>query len=798
MRSGSPAHDDDGRGWPATQRPYQDEAIGGPAHYGSGPRSDPHQAPAGRRDIPYGPELSWPSGFRPLDAQTRDVLEAGYGTGPYRTTQADPRYRAGRDNGPGYQQPAMEDYGYGDPGYSDPSYDGPRSRDGGSAGRPPRGYPATDTRMPGYHVPEDPQPRPAYQQDHAAPSAGDQRAYPGPGGHDAYPGTGSTGSYPGTGGNGAHPGTGSNGSYPGTGGNGSYPGTGSGSYPGTGGYGAFPGTGSGEAYPGDGGGQDIYPTTGAMEALTSTDPFGPSGAPGPTGAFGSTGTFDAFTSAGPATPAPAAPSAGRPADRRLEGLRYDELRYDEPAYDEGGFDQSPDDVSWYEDLRRSAPVYPDRPGGGPNADDRRPGDRSGAAEPQRGTGPQRRPDQTSGYQQAPGRDDVLGHLQPRSDRGGSRPQLSTTPVASGQYPGSPGPGPRLSTGSGPRPAAPTMSGAGPRLGAPAEVAPASWAGGPSEPKTGRQPVSAFSSGPELDATVFLSAPTTQVGVLTPPDGTRIDLPALDSLSSGAAQTATAWVRPGHGLDGPEITSSWPAQPQAEDFSDFWQDDENEDEYSGLFADDDDIAGRRRASARSARRAIGRRRGGSNDHRLWIALGGVVIAAAAAITGIIKFEFPAHTGPVHAMEVANQIGTYTRTVDLEKETHLGALRNEVIKMADGQASGVVDAVYESGDSAAGGTTQIIMFIGGHLANADPAASIATFRHDYPGAFVVSAGPLGGEAACVESKSGTSNSVGMCAWFDDDSFGELTSPTMTATQLGHEMLDIRAAVEHVVRN
>ncbi len=766
MRSGSPAHDDDGRGWPAPQHPYQDEAIGGPAHYGSGPRSDPHEGPTGRRDIPYGPELSWPSGFRPLDAETRDVLEAGYGTGPYRTTQADPRYAAprgaGRDHGTGsaYQQPAVEDYGYGDPGYSDPSYDGPRSREGGSGNRPPRGYGAPDTRMPGYHVPEDRQSRPAYQQDFAAPPAGDRLAYPGTGGYDAYSGTS--------------------------------------------GHGAYPGTGSAEAYPGDGGGQDIYPTTGAMEALTSTDPFGHTGALGPTGAFGSAGTFDAFSSPASAG-SPGFPAAGRPADPRLEGLRYDELRYDEPSYDEGGFGKSPDDVSWYEDLRRSAPVYPDRPDGRPQADDRRPEDRRPedrprAAEPQRGTGPQRRPaDQASGYPQAPGRDDVFGHAQPRIDRGGSRPQMSAAPLAPGPYPGSSGPGPRMSAAPGSRPAGPA-AGPGPRLGAPAEVTPASWGGALSEPKTGRQPAPAFSSGTAsagtaLDATAFLSAPTTQVGVLTPPDGTRIDdFPALDSPSAGRA--ATPWVRPGHGLDGPEITSSWPAQPQAEDFSDFWQEEDTDDEYSGLFGEADDIAGRR-AAARSARPGIGRRRSGSSDHRLWIALGGVVIAAAAAITGIIKFEFPAHTGPVHVMDVATNIGTYARTVDLEKETHLGALRNEVIKMAGGQASGVVDAVYESGDSAAGGTTQIIMFIGGHLANADPAASIASFTHDYPGAFVVGAGPLGGEAACVESKSGTSNSVGMCAWFDDDSFGELTSPTMTATQLSHEMLNIRAAVEHVVK-
>ena len=65
--------------------------------------------------------------------------------------------------------------------------------------------------------------------------------------------------------------------------------------------------------------------------------------------------------------------------------------------------------------------------------------------------------------------------------------------------------------------------------------------------------------------------------------------------SAAAQVLTApsasWpaapaVRPGHGLDGPEITSSWPAQPQVdepESFEDFWRDDEDE-EYSGLFGD----------------------------------------------------------------------------------------------------------------------------------------------------------------------------------------------------------------------
>ena len=40
---------------------------------------------------------------------------------------------------------------------------------------------------------------------------------------------------------------------------------------------------------------------------------------------------------------------------------------------------------------------------------------------------------------------------------------------------------------------------------------------------------------------------------------------------------------------------------------------------------------------------------------WLALLGVVVAAAAAIVGIIKFEFPSHSGPTHSMVTPAQIG-----------------------------------------------------------------------------------------------------------------------------------------------
>jgi len=40
--------------------------------------------------------------------------------------------------------------------------------------------------------------------------------------------------------------------------------------------------------------------------------------------------------------------------------------------------------------------------------------------------------------------------------------------------------------------------------------------------------------------------------------------------------------------------------------------------------------------------------------------------------------------------------------------------------------------------------------------------------------------------------------MCAWFDNDSFGEIVSPTMNAPALAKEMLTVRPAVEMVVKN
>jgi hypothetical protein len=663
--------------------------------------------------VPFGPDVSWPNGFRQLDQESRRLLESGYGR------SADPGYGTG-GRGPGYRDPAADDYG--DPGYSDPAYDGPRGGSGGR-GRPdgnrgsraPGGSPAPDGSgygsVPGYHVPD-------YRGPSRPDLGGFQQGFSAPG---------------------------------------------------------------------------IYPVTGAQQALPATGPQ-PVADSWPGRDSGSARSarpaypeqwydhprLDDSRRGGARADSPPAP------DPRLAGMRYDELRYDEPFTGEPRYDEPLDDDAWVKELRRGAPSFPQPPAspsgpsgpsglsglsGGSSAGDQRRGDAPGwgqqSAPSQSGWGQQPGPSQPGGYPQA------FGYGQGRDDRGGLAPR-----------------GPRMSAG---QPTSPLPVGQLPVGQLPVGPRP------PAAPQDRAFPGDAY-----------YATPTAQVGVLTPPAIRRLEDP-LDTgpqpvtplAAPSTGHVLAPQVRPGHGLDGPEITSSWPAQPQVEEtesFEDFWAEDDNDAEYEGLFPGEDpgfDARRKARTRTKAEGRRTGRRRGRSNDHRLWLALLGVLIIAAAAIFGILKLEFPSHGGPTHHMTNPPQIGSYMRTVDMEKETKLNQLRNEVIKMSSGQASGVVAAVYESGNSAAGNTVQIVMFVGGHLANAAPASSIASFTQKFPGATVVSAGTLGGKAACVEEAPGTSTSVAMCVFFDNDSFGEIVSPTMKANVLAGVMRTMRPSLEIVVK-
>jgi hypothetical protein len=107
--------------------------------------------------------------------------------------------------------------------------------------------------------------------------------------------------------------------------------------------------------------------------------------------------------------------------------------------------------------------------------------------------------------------------------------------------------------------------------------------------------------------------------------------------------------------------------------------------------------------------------------------------------------------------------------------------------------VASGVYEKGSFTPGSSnTQMFMFVGGKLAGADPAASIADFEKQYPGAQAVSPGSLGGLEACTTAQV-SGESASMCVWFDNDTFGAVVSPTMTTAKLATTMNEARPSLE-----
>ena len=279
------------------------------------------------------------------------------------------------------------------------------------------------------------------------------------------------------------------------------------------------------------------------------------------------------------------------------------------------------------------------------------------------------------------------------------------------------------------------------------------------------------------------------------DETRLD--NMTALSAEPSRTATGLLAP------PDFA---PMQRS-------WVDETSLDSFGGLELDLLDAPGLRdsgefevemlvreeRPERRDtgSQRTVGKRRGRSSDRRQWLALGAVVVVAAGAIAGVLsKFAFAGPSGPAHSISTPTHLDSYTRNPSLEKAMDVSGLRQQVIKGSSGQASDVMSAVYASGSTEPGAGTpaQIFMFVGGHLANSDPSSSITSFEQAYPGAQVVPAGSLGGEGACVTTKA-NNESVAMCVWFDNNTFGTLVSPTMSTTQLANTMDEVRSGIEHV---
>ena len=150
--------------------------------------------------------------------------------------------------------------------------------------------------------------------------------------------------------------------------------------------------------------------------------------------------------------------------------------------------------------------------------------------------------------------------------------------------------------------------------------------------------------------------------------------------------------------------------------------------------------------------------------------------------------------MHVVTAPSRLLNYTLAPALAKGMNTGALRAQIIKAGNGEASQVVDGVYEDRSSpAAKNGPVIVLFVGGHLSGS-ASAFITSFTGLLPGAFVTSAGSMSGQAACVPAYSGH---LAECAWADNDTFGFIASPALSASALSAQLRQIRPLVEHTAK-
>jgi hypothetical protein len=202
---------------------------------------------------------------------------------------------------------------------------------------------------------------------------------------------------------------------------------------------------------------------------------------------------------------------------------------------------------------------------------------------------------------------------------------------------------------------------------------------------------------------------------------------------------------------------------------------------------------RRAQARAR---SGRRRGRGYQRKLLLALGGAALALVGAIVAAILLLQSGPSGPAHTLVTPAQLGAYVRKPQLARRMGVAQLERNILAQSSGAVSHLVSAVYQDGSTATGPTPQVMLFIGGRLAGASPSASVATFSQHFRNVTHISAGKLGGEAACVPGQASTGG-ASVCAWFDNDTFGELVSPHMTAAALATELRAIRPSIEKLAR-
>jgi hypothetical protein len=149
--------------------------------------------------------------------------------------------------------------------------------------------------------------------------------------------------------------------------------------------------------------------------------------------------------------------------------------------------------------------------------------------------------------------------------------------------------------------------------------------------------------------------------------------------------------------------------------------------------------------------------------------GLVVVLVAGAAAAVKLT-SRNSGRSHELVASSQLGSYVRRPQLEQQMNANK-------------AGVAGSA----------PPQIFLFIGGNLAGVSPAGFITSFTAQFKGTQATNAGSLGGQAACVDARGSAAGGVALCTWADGDTFGVLTSPTMSLAQLAAQMRAIRPSVE-----
>ena len=647
-------------------------------------------SPADQGNVPFGPEVSWPSGYSDTE----------YPDGDYRFTAPRPPQPPASSQG-AHPYASFNGAGYGDDGYTDPGYQGPAAQDAGIAGtRTVRGFIESDQGQPGYPL--------------SSPVAADyaQTSYPrsAPGGTaalDAYGQPGYTGtSYP----DGGHIEI-------------AYPPSVADAYHSADLYSQPWDYDQPLRYEGE---EDSYPARDSHQpagGYQRTDSYNP---PGDSG-YGRSGGYDRPADGGVDRYQPPAfdPAAYNGSDYSMPGING-------PGYDLSGIIGTND----FEAIGYDEPSYGRLSYDDPRYDGRR--------------------YDTGAYQAAGANFDETRFDLPRPDE---------TRLDNLWQPGD---------------------------DVRREAGPAGYANDRSGGSRSRSefPASSFDSGRGRTARSTETRHDLRA-LVDSAEHTRFDVPAFDETRLDNLRALT----PGGGMRSVGTAVLAPPRDWGQETSlDYLGDLDLIDEpVPAAFnrtldrpVQDDDTA---------ARRAVGRRRGRSGDRKQWMALGAIAVVAAGAIGGVLmKYVFSGPSGPTHQVVAPQTVDGYTRSANLEKQLQVNTEAQKVAQASKGQASDVVSAVYQQGaiTSTSGSNAQIFMFVGGKLSGADPSASVANFEQTYSGSSAVSAGSLGGDAACTETHL-NGQSASMCVWFDNDTFGTVVSPTMTTAKLAATMDAVRPNLE-----